>query len=314
MKRYRILASESFQVPSLLKGNISIDVIDDLWKNPTELVIKAKDYDALIVRNMTKVDSSLIHQLKSIKVIGRLGAGTENIDTDSASQSNITVVYAPIQNTNAVAEFCVAQVFNVFRHLPEAINEAKQGLWNRGKYLSTGREVKNCNIGVIGFGHIGKAFSQKMLALGANVLVYNRSSSKVTPPFQYANLITLLQNSDIISIHLPGGDETKGFINKENIGFIKKGAYILNSSRGSIINEDVLLKALESESLGGAILDVRTIEPAKADSIAQHSNSNHYRVWNGDYCSSSSYPYFNRLCTCTHYLSCLFYLITQYLP
>lgn len=244
MKQYRILATERFQVPSSLKDSVSIDVIDFLWKNPAELVIKARDYDALIVRNMTKLDSSLIEQLTSIKVIGRLGAGTENIDINSASQSNITVVYAPIQNTNAVAEFCVAQVFNILRYLPEAMNEAKQGLWNRGKYLSIGRELKGCNIGVIGFGHIGKAFSQKMLSLGANILVYNRSSSKVIPPFQYVDLMTLLQRSDIISIHLPGGVETKDFLNKENIGFVKKGAYILNSSRGSVINEDALLTAL----------------------------------------------------------------------
>ena len=272
MKQYKILASERFQKPDTLDENVVIDVIEDLWENQADLVNKAKNYDALIVRNMTKVDACLLRQLTSIKVIGRLGAGTENIETDCANQCGITVVYAPIQNTNAVAEFCVAQVLNVFRHLPEAINEAKQGVWNRGKYLSSGKEIKNCHVGVIGFGHIGQSFSQKMRALGANVSVYNRNAAKVTAPFQSVSLVSLLQNSDIISIHLPGGDATKGFINQENIGLIKKGAYILNSSRGSIIDENALLQALESEILSGAMLDVRTVEPGKADVIAQHPN------------------------------------------
>jgi len=221
---------------------------------------------------MTKVDANLIKQLSSIKVIGRLGAGVENIDTHYASEHAIPVVYAPIQNTNAVSEFCVAQVLNIFRHLPEAINEAEQGIWNRAKYLSTGREIKGSNIGVIGFGNIGKSFAQKMNALGANVQVYNRDKTKVTAPFQHVDLITLLQSSDIISIHLLGGDTTHDFINKENIGFIKKGACLLNSSRGSVINEEALLDALASQSLSGAILDVREMEPATADAIAKHPN------------------------------------------
>ena len=117
MKQYKVLASEHFQVPNPLPSNITIDVIDELWKNNALLAITASQYDALIVRNMTKVDSKLIEQLTSIKVIGRLGAGTENIDTNFAAKCNIRVVYAPVQNTNAVAEFCVAQAFNAFRQL-----------------------------------------------------------------------------------------------------------------------------------------------------------------------------------------------------
>ena len=272
MKQYKILASESVQIPVEISDCMSIDVIDNLWKDSDLLASTAQYYDALIVRNMTQIDANLIDQLTSIKVIGRLGAGIENIDANYAKQKNITVVYAPVQNTNAVAEYCVAQVFNAFRHLPEAMTEAQQGAWNRAKYLSTGREINGSTIGVIGFGHIGKTFAEKMHALGANVLIHNRTASNITAPFQQIDLTTLLQKSDIVSLHLPGGEHTKDFINASNLKHMKSNAYLMNSSRGSIINEEALLTALTANQLGGAILDVRSIEPATADKLAQHSN------------------------------------------
>ncbi|WP_372883149.1 NAD(P)-dependent oxidoreductase [Psychromonas sp.] len=270
--KYKILASEKFEIPEPLQETVTIDVFDDLWRDETVLATTAKGYDALIVRNMTQVNSNLLEQLKSIKVIGRLGAGTENIDVDYANQCHIPIVYAPLQNTNAVAEFCVAQVFNAFRHLPDAIHEAKQGVWNREKYLSTGREISGCNVGVIGFGNIGKAFTQKMDALGANVLIYNRTPSNVTAAFHHTDLVNLLKSSDIISIHLPGGDKTKNFLHEGNIGLIKRGAFLMNSSRGGVVNETALLAALESGQLSGAMIDVRTVEPAYADALARHPN------------------------------------------
>lgn len=272
MKQYKVLASESVQIPSTIPESMTIDVIDDLWQDTTLLASKAAQYDALIVRNMTQINSHLIDQLTSIKVIGRLGAGIENIDTKYAKQKNIDVVYAPVQNTNAVAEYCVAQAFNAFRHLPKAMAEAQQGTWNRAKYLSTGREINGSTVGVIGFGHIGKAFAEKMRALGANVLIYNRTAANITHPFKQTDLITLLEKSDIVSLHLPGGEQTKGFINTSNIKYMKSDAYLINSSRGSIIDEEALLTALTSNQLGGAILDVRSVEPATADQLAQHPN------------------------------------------
>jgi phosphoglycerate dehydrogenase-like enzyme len=272
MKQYKVLASESFKIPATISDSMTIDVIDDLWKDTALLVSTAIDYDALIVRNMTQIDATLMDQLTSIKVIGRLGAGIENIDVNYAKQNNINVVYAPVQNTNAVAEYCVAQVFNAFRHLPQAMTETQQGLWNRAKYLSSGKEIKGSTIGVIGFGHIGKAFAEKMHALGANVLIHNRTATNIDAPFQQTDLTTLLATSDLISLHLPGGEFTKDFINANNLKYMKSSAYLMNSARGSIINEDALLAAITSKKLGGAILDVRSIEPATADTLAQYPN------------------------------------------
>ena len=270
--KYRLLVSEQVSIPESLQRLAEIDVFNDLWRDNAKLAVTADGYDALIVRNMTKVDAALLELFTSVKVIGRLGAGIENIDIQHARQCEIPVVYAPVQNTNAVAEFCVAQVFNALRHLPAAINEAQQGIWNRGKYLTLGREVRGCTIGVIGFGNIGQSFAEKMAALGANVLVYNKTASKVTTPFQYTELETLLKKSDIVSIHLPGGSATQHFIDEERIGLMKEGAFVLNSSRGSVVCEQGLLEALNSGRLGGAILDVRAVEPAVADALAMHEN------------------------------------------
>jgi len=270
--KYKILASEKFEIPMALLERLEIDVIDDLWKNNAKLAMLAKGYDGLIVRNMTQIDRLLINQFESIKVIGRLGAGTENIDSLYAKQSGISVVYAPVQNTNAVAEFCVAQIFNALRHLPNAINETKHGQWNRGKFLSLGREVSRSTIGIVGFGHIGKALAIKMRALGARVMVYNRTVSKVTIPFEYSELSDLLKESDIVSIHLPGTKDTKNFINENNLTNFKKGAFLINTSRGDVIDEVALLAALEYKHLAGAMLDVRVDESGQIDSLSCHEN------------------------------------------
>lgn len=270
--KYKILASEKFAIPEELLERLEIDIVDELWKDNDKLAILARKYDALIVRNLTQIDRRLIDQFASIKVIGRLGAGTENIDSLYAKQCGISVVYAPVQNTNAVAEFCVAQIFNALRHLPNAINEAKQGLWNRGKFLSLGREVSRSTIGIVGFGHIGQALAVKMRALGATVRVYNRTASKITAPFEYCALSDLLNESDVVSIHLPGNKETKHFINENNINILKKGAFLLNTSRGDVVDEVALLNALECKQLAGAMLDVRVDEPGKADLLGCHEN------------------------------------------
>ena len=270
--KYKILASEKFDIPTGFSDRLDINVVDNLWQKSGDLITVAKGYDALVVRNMTQVNPRVINQLESIKVIGRLGAGTENIDSYYAKQCGISVVYAPVQNTNAVAEFCVGQIFNALRQLPAAINETKQGMWNRGSYLSSGREVSNSTIGIIGFGNIGKALATKMQALGANVLIYNRTATKVIPPFKYCALETLLNQSDIVSIHLPSHVDTKGFINKDKLRMMKQGAFLLNTSRGDVIDERALLAALEAKHLAGALLDVRTSEPGKADSLSGHEN------------------------------------------
>jgi len=268
--KYKLLATEKFDIPTAFYNQLDIDIIDDLWQNEHELITVARGYDALVVRNMTQLNQHIINQLTSIKVIGRLGAGTENIDSNHAKKCGISVVYAPVQNTNAVAEFCVAQIFNALRQIPSAINETKQGMWNRGKYLSLGREISQSTIGIIGFGNIGKALATKMQALGANVLVYNRTATKVIPPFKYSSLETLLKTADIISIHLPGHADTKGFINQTYLEMTKPGAFLLNTSRGDVIDESALLAALESKQLAGALLDVRACEPGKADLLSTH--------------------------------------------
>ncbi len=267
---FKILASEAFELPQPIPNSVQIDIIEDLYKDKEKLAETAKQYDALIVRNMTKVDQALLSLFTSIKVIGRLGAGTENIDLAFAKQCGIAVVYAPVQNTNAVAEFCVGQVFNALRHIPTATGEAKQGVWNRGKYLSLGKELSSATIGVIGFGNIGQSFATKMKALGANVLVYNRTASKVTEPFQYTELEVLLSQSDLVSIHLPGGHATQHFMDKDKLGKLQKGAFLLNTSRGDLLDEEALLASLESEHLAGAIIDVRASEPAKMDALSTH--------------------------------------------
>lgn len=228
-------------------------------------------YDALIVRSRTRVDASLIDRAVSLKVIARSGAGVDTIDLVAATQKNIVVVNAPGANAEAVAEHTLALILALARDLIQTSMKMVGGEWSKATYR--GMELKGKTLGVVGFGTIGARVVELGLAFGMNVLVFTKTQ---TPERQarisslgakLTDLESLVAESDVVSLHMSLSDETRGLFNASLISTMKPISYLINTSRGAIVDESALAQALTNGSLAGAALDVFDTEPLPATSI-----------------------------------------------
>ena len=248
-----------------LKQTFEVDVNE---VSPQQLLEIIKNYDGLIVRSRTKVTKEVIEAGKNLKVIGRAGIGVDNIDIQVATQHKIPIVYAPRGSTISVAEITMAQILSLARQLPYADKTTKEGKWLKKNFV--GVEVYGKTLGLIGMGRIGIEVAKRCHAFGMKVIAYDPYVQK---EFASENGITLLSNinelykmADFISIHALLTDETRGMINKSTFKLMKKTVFIINYSRGGIINENDLFDALDSKQISGAALDVFEIEPLPKDS------------------------------------------------
>lgn len=259
-------------------AQVGIDLLADKFEvlvktgmNEDELCATIGDFDAIVVRSATKVTAKVMDAAPKLRVIARAGAGLDNVDTATAKERGIEVVNAPDANTRAVAEHTMGLILALARHLPEADYSLKHGQWKKSALLGTGLYGKT--LGIIGFGHIGREVAIRALAFGMRVLVNQRRRTPeldLEGDVQPVDLIDLLKRSDIISVHVPLRPETVGLIGEKELAVVKKGAYLINTARGSIVDEDALLKALDSGRLAGAALDVFTEEPAVGSAVVQH--------------------------------------------
>jgi D-3-phosphoglycerate dehydrogenase len=241
-----------------------------------ELASKIAEYDVIIVRSATKVTSEIIDAGK-LKLIARAGVGLDNIDMKHAGLKNIPVVNTPNASSRSVAELVFAHLFSVSRFLHLSNREMPQNgieQFNALKKVgSSGFEVKNKKIGIIGFGRIGQEVAKMAIGLGMEVLVYDYKQREFdltvsfNTKYQVNNfkvtlkgmtLNEILQNSDIITLHTPGSAEV---ISENEIAQMKKGAVLINCARGGVVNEIALKNALESGHLSFAGVDVFENEP-----------------------------------------------------
>lgn len=221
---------------------------------PEQLVEKVVDADALIVRGRTKVTKEVIAAAKQLKVIARSGTGVDNIDIATANEKKITVVNAPGANAESVAEHTFAFMLALARNLVPAANTLKSGVWAKSDFR--GMELKGKTLGVLGFGHIGKRVAELAKAFGMNVVVYAKGDS----------LEKFLADVDIVSLHVPLTDQTRGMIGATELGYMKKTAFLINTARGPIVDEAALINALKNGVIAGAALDVYTTEPLSPES------------------------------------------------
>jgi D-3-phosphoglycerate dehydrogenase len=250
----------------ILKDNdISFDVRTGLKQEELKGIIK--DYDALIVRSATKVTKDIIEEAEKLKIIGRAGIGVDNVDVAAATQKGIIVMNTPQGNALAAAEHTIGLIFAAARRIAEADRTMKQGKWEKKRLM--GVEVYGKTLGVIGIGNIGALVAEKALALGMKVIAYDPYVSKEYAERKKVELVdfdTLLKESDIITIHVPLTKETRNMINKETFKRMKDGVILVNVARGSIVNENDLLNALNSGKVSYAALDVFESEPPPPDS------------------------------------------------
>ena len=246
----------------LLSNNIEVDVITNF--TPDELNQNINSYDGLIVRSATKVNKEVIENAKNLKVVGRAGAGVDNIDIKAAKQKNIIVMNTPGGNTNATAEHTLALLLSLSRKISKADITTHKGEW--AKKSLKGNEIKGKTIGIIGFGNVGKRFAQMCNALGLKVLIYSKTFDAIRnefPDYISCDLNKILKEADIISFHCKPNPDGSSIISAKEINIMKKNVLIINTARGNLVSEIDLKDAIKNNTIGGVALDVFEEEPAK---------------------------------------------------
>ncbi len=264
----KILITEFINQNSLENLNKKFDVKYDekLFENKIEVEKIIKDYDGLIVRNKTQVNSDILKNASNLKFIGRLGVGLDNIDTEYCKNENIHVQPATGMNADSVAEYVLSSSLSLIKKIPMFHGGTIKGEWPRTTIKSA--EINQKCLGIIGFGTIGKKVAEYSLKNGLNVLAYDPYIKEISSKeinAKLSNLNEILEKSDIISIHLPLTEETKNIINKSSFSKMKNKPIIINTSRGSIINENDLIEAYHENTVSGFALDVFENEPIKSE-------------------------------------------------
>lgn len=258
-----------------LKKKFAVTIEPDWWKAPEKIKARLPECRALIVRNQTRVNADLLSAAGKLQVIGRAGAGLDNIEVPAATAKGIVVVSTPDQNSISVAELTLAMMLALARKLPAANQHAHGGGWERQRFIGT--ELYGKNFGVVGLGRIGFLTALRARALGMNILAHD---SYISPDAvavaethaQLTDLDTLLAQSDFVSCHTPLTPETKHFFNYERFCRMKSSAFFLNLARGEVVDELDLIRALQEKKIAGAGLDVREKEPPAASALAGMEN------------------------------------------
>jgi D-3-phosphoglycerate dehydrogenase len=208
-------------------------------------------------------------------VVGRAGAGLDNIDVASASKAGVVITYAPQQNSISVAEFAVALMLSLARMIPQANYETKSGKWNRQFFV--GMELYGKTLGIIGAGKIGCLTAKLAQAFGMQIIAYDPfvNPDSVLLRELKAELMQLddmLTLADVVSCHIPVTGQTKGLLNKARLQRMKSSAFLINTSRGEILNEKDLFEVLKTRAIAGAAIDVRACEPPVRGELEELTN------------------------------------------
>ncbi len=244
----------------ILKKEVDVDIATGL--EPSELIKRIGNYEALIVRSETQVTKEVINAGKKLKIIGRAGVGVDNIDVNAATERGIIVVNAPEGNTISAAEHTIAMMMAMSRNIPQANASLKSKKWDRKKFM--GVEVRDKVLGVIGLGRIGSEVAKRAQGMEMKILAYDPFISPERAKDLGVQLTTvqdIVKRADYITVHTPLTKETKDLISTKEFAIMKKGARVINCARGGIINEEALAIAVKDGIVGGAAIDVFTKEP-----------------------------------------------------
>ena len=228
-----------------------------------ELIASVADYDVLVVRSRTKVDRAVLEKATDLKLIARPGTGLDNIDVDTAKSKGVSVVNSPESLVEAVAEHVLLLMLALARRVTFADQSVRGGKWEKEKLM--GSELKGKTLGIVGFGRIGHRIGELGQALGMNTLVYDvvpiSPDSLLKLGAKVVDLDSLLSLSDFVTLHVPMTTETKHMLDSKRLSLMKSSAFIVNASRGGVIDEVALASSLRNGSLAGAALDVFESEP-----------------------------------------------------
>jgi D-3-phosphoglycerate dehydrogenase / 2-oxoglutarate reductase len=239
-----------------------------------ELLSSVKDCDVVVVRSRTKITKSVIDAASNVKIIARVGVGLDNIDTNYAESKGIKVLNAAEAAMNAVSELVIGHMIALSRNIPKANDGIKNGKWLKKELV--GSEVRGKYLGIVGVGNIGRNVGRLAKCLRMNLMGYDiipisqdyvREVGLIKTDFK-----TLLENSDFVTCHVPLTQETRHLINSETLSYMKPTAFLINTSRGEIIDEESLCRALSEKRIAGAALDVFEVEPPTNTKLLQLPN------------------------------------------
>ncbi len=268
---YKILVSDGLSPDGLALLSAVGEVTSNNKITADELLAALPDYHALVVRSRTKVTAKVIDAGTNLKVIGRAGVGVDNIDVAAAVKCGITVVNSPLAASVSVAEHTLGLMLALAHHIASADASMKQGKWDKSAFM--GSELKGKTLGLLGIGRIGAEVAARALAFGMKVTAYDpyltpeQIQQRQAAPASFDDVLT---SSDYISLHLPLTASTRGLIGAAQFAAMKKGARLVCTARGGVIDEEALRAALDAGQVAGAALDVFASEPPPPDSIALH--------------------------------------------
>lgn len=269
----------------LTSGSFTVAVVGPVVKEPFSELMgveffptlksfmeKSSGFDVLVYRGEDKLDDAFFALAKSLKLVVKPAVGVDNIDLQAAEKFNVKIRNVPSGSTVSVAEFTICAIISLLRKFPQAHTSTKRGEWRKSDFH--GLELNGKTVGVIGLGRIGMGVAERLKVFGVNLVGFDPylPAERFNGIKQMNCVDDLLKASDIITVHIPLENSTRNLINSENLKLVKKGALLVNTSRGEIVEEKALIDAVKSGVLGGVALDVFPQEPLEKCELHELDN------------------------------------------
>lgn len=267
----KILASDGMQADAAKALEAKGYEVTQKFFEPEQLAEEVKNYDVMVVRSATKVREPIIDAAlttKQLKLVIRGGVGIDNIDHKYAEANGIKVTNTPKASSASVAELALAHMFSMARFIGISNVTMRQGEWNKKKY--EGIEISGKTLGLIGMGRISQELAKRAAALGMDIIYTDIIGEIKDLPYKFVTMEEVLKNADFVSLHIPAPADKKPVIGATELALMKPTSYIINTARGTLIDADALVNALDKGMLAGAALDVYPTEPAKDEKVLNH--------------------------------------------
>ena len=256
--------------PLLQSIGIEVDYQPTLTAAEVPAALAAQPYEGLVVRSKLRVTADLLAHGSHLRYVARAGAGTDNIDEAAMAAAGVTLLNAPEGNRDAVGEFAVGLLLTLLRNIARADHEVRQGLWLRE--ANRGEEIGGKTIGLLGYGHMGRALARRLSAFGCTVLTHDSNPAVVAD--QYTTLVPLAElqaRADVLSLHIPYSPANHHFVNEAFLAAFTKPIWVLNTARGEVLNHAALVAGLQAGTVRGAALDVLDNEKLRQLTAAQQA-------------------------------------------
>lgn len=256
---------------------VAIDYQPTLKAADVPAALAARPYDGLVVRSKVRVDAGLLAHGPRLRYVCRAGAGVDNVDEQALAAAGVTLLNAPEGNRDAVGEFALGLLLALFRNIAPADAEVRRGEWWRE--ANRGEEIGGKTIGLLGYGHMGRAFARRLAGFGCTVLAHD--SDPACPPDAHATLVPLAElqaRADVLSLHIPYSEANHHFVDEALLRAAGRPFWLLNTARGEVLDHDALVRGLQAGYVRGAALDVLENEKFATLSPAQQARFDYLRT------------------------------------